>query len=184
MIDPADLRNVFDRAASLPPQDRAAFLAHACGDNVALRREVERLLAADARAGSVFSGDSSDGGSGSGASTSGERPGLTAGARLGPYVVVSALGAGGMGEVYKARDTRLDRSVAIKVLPADVVGSREARQRFEREAKAAAALAHAHICRLLDVGRHGGIDYLVMELLEGETLASRLRAGGSLSARR
>jgi serine/threonine protein kinase len=177
MIDPADLRDVFDRAASLPPQDRAAFLARACGDNVALRQEVERLLAADARAGSVFSGDSSDGESGSEPSTSGERVGLTAGARLGPYVVLSALGAGGMGEVYKARDTRLDRSVAIKVLPSDLVASPEARQRFEREAKAAAALAHAHICRLLDVGRQGDTDYLVMELLEGETLAARLLRG-------
>src|SRR6478609_7894635 len=130
MIDPGDLRDVFDRAASLPPQDRAAFLARACGDNVALRQEVERLLAADARAGSVFSSDSSDSGSGVEPSTSGERVGLTAGARLGPYVVVSALGAGGMGEVYKARDTRLDRSVAIKVLPAALVARAEARQRF------------------------------------------------------
>ena len=177
MIDPADLRDVFDRAASLPPQDRAAFLARACGDNAALRQEVERLLAADARAGSVFSGDSSDGGSGSRASASGELVGLTAGARLGPYVVLSALGAGGMGEVYKARDTRLDRSVAIKVLPSDLVASSEARQRFEREAKAAAALAHAHICRVLDVGRHGDTDYIVMELLDGETLAGRLLRG-------
>jgi eukaryotic-like serine/threonine-protein kinase len=102
---------------------------------------------------------------------------LSPGAHLGPYEVLGPIGAGGMGEVYRARDSRLGRDVAIKVLAADLVGSPEARQRFEREAKAAAALAHAHICRLLDVGRHGDTDYLVMELLEGETLASRLRRG-------
>jgi eukaryotic-like serine/threonine-protein kinase len=177
MIDPGDLRDVFDRAASLPAQDRAAFLARACGENAALRQEVERLLAADARAGSLFSGDSSDGDSGQRETGSTLRADLAPGTRLGPYVLVGSLGAGGMGEVYKARDTRLDRSVAIKVLPADLVGSSEARQRFEREARAAAALAHAHICRLLDVGRHGDTDYLVMELLDGETLASRLQRG-------
>ena len=176
MVDPTDLRAVFDRAASLPPQDRAAFLAQACGGNVALRQEVERLLAADARAGSVFGGDSS-GGTDSGETPPGSRPGLSPGARLGPYVVIGPLGAGGMGEVYKARDTRLDRTVALKVLPADRVFSPDAHQRFEREARAAAALAHAHICRLLDVGRQGDTDYLVMELLEGETLAERLKRG-------
>ena len=105
------------------------------------------------------------------------RPGLSPGTRLGPYVVISALGAGGMGEVYRGRDTRLDRTVAIKVLAPDLVGSPEARQRFNREAKAAAALAHPRICRLLDVGREGTIDYLVMEYLEGETLAARLLRG-------
>ena len=177
MIDPTDLRDVFDRAASLAPQDRAAFLAQVCGENVALRQEVERLLAADARAGSVFSADSSDGGTDSGETAPGSRPGLSPGARLGPYVVIGPLGAGGMGEVYKARDTRLDRTVALKVLPADRVSSPDARQRFEREARAAAALAHAHICRLLDVGRQGDTDYLVMELLDGETLAERLKRG-------
>jgi serine/threonine protein kinase len=99
---------------------------------------------------------------------------LPAGARLGPYEIVSPAGAGGMGEVYKARDTRLDRTVAIKVLPATLAGDPERRARFEREARAVAALSHPHICTLHDIGRDNGVDYLVMEHLEGETLADRL----------
>ncbi|HEY7573761.1 MAG TPA: protein kinase, partial [Thermoanaerobaculia bacterium] len=102
---------------------------------------------------------------------------LTAGSKLGPYEIVSPIGAGGMGEVYKAKDTRLDRSVAVKVLPAHLSDSAEFRQRFEREARAISALTHAHICTLYDVGREGGVDYLVMELLEGETLSNRLLKG-------
>src|SRR5262249_34132054 len=97
--------------------------------------------------------------------------------RLGPYEVLSPLGAGGMGEVYKARDTRLDRTVAIKVLPPQLSASEEMRQRFEREAKAISQLSHPHICALYDVGSEGGTEYLVMEYLEGETLATRLIRG-------
>jgi len=102
---------------------------------------------------------------------------LAPGARLGPYEVLSAIGAGGMGEVYKARDTRLDRTVAIKVLPAQVASDPDLRQRFEREARAVAALNHPHICTLYDVGHQDGIDFLVMEYLEGQTLAERLEKG-------
>ena len=99
---------------------------------------------------------------------------LAAGTRLGPYEVLSQIGAGGMGEVYKARDTRLDRTVAIKVLPDEVAANPDRRARFEREARAISHLNHPHICTLHDVGREGEIDYLVMEYLEGETLAQRL----------
>ena len=102
---------------------------------------------------------------------------LAPGVRLGPYEVVSALGAGGMGEVYKARDTRLDRTVAIKVLPEHVATDPELRQRFEREAKTISSLNHPHICTLYDVGNQDGIDFLVMEHLEGQTLAQRLSKG-------
>ena len=102
---------------------------------------------------------------------------LAPGVRLGPYEIVSALGAGGMGEVYKARDTRLDRMVAIKVLPEHVATDSELKQRFEREAKTISSLNHPHICTLHDVGSQDGIDFLVMEHLEGETLADRLRKG-------
>jgi eukaryotic-like serine/threonine-protein kinase len=102
---------------------------------------------------------------------------LTAGSRLGPYEILSSLGAGGMGEVYRARDTRLERTVAIKVLPAHLSSSPESRQRFEREAKTISQLSHPHICALHDVGREGETEYLVMEYLEGETLADRLLKG-------
>ena len=96
------------------------------------------------------------------------------GRRLGPYEILSAIGAGGMGEVYKARDTRLDRIVALKVLPTHLADRSELRERFEREAKTVASLNHPHICVLHDIGQQDGIDYLVMEYLEGETLAQRL----------
>ncbi len=136
-----------------------------------LRREVESLLAQDpAREGML------------------DRPvahlvddstltTLAAGARLGPYKIEAPIGAGGMGEVYQARDTRLNRIVAIKVLPPDLADSAASRERFEREARMIASLNHPHICTLHDVGHHGGMDYLVMEFLEGETLASRLTKG-------
>ena len=99
------------------------------------------------------------------------------GRRLGPYEILSAVGAGGMGEVYKARDTRLDRTVAIKVLPDHFENRSELRERFEREARTIASLNHPHICVLHDIGHQDGVDYLVLEYLEGETLAQRLMKG-------
>jgi hypothetical protein len=102
---------------------------------------------------------------------------LVSGTKLGPYEIQSALGAGGMGEVYRARDTRLDRIVAIKILPSHLSENAEARQRFEREARTISSLNHPNVCTLHDVGHQDGVDYLVMEYLEGETLADRLRKG-------
>jgi serine/threonine protein kinase len=102
---------------------------------------------------------------------------LNSGMRLGPYEILSPLGAGGMGEVYRALDTRLGRDVAVKVLPEALASSLETRQRFEREARTISQLSHPHICALYDVGREGETEYLVMELLEGETLAARLARG-------
>ncbi|TDI37347.1 MAG: serine/threonine protein kinase [Acidobacteria bacterium] len=102
---------------------------------------------------------------------------LTPGTRLGPYEIVSLIGKGGMGEVYKANDPRLDRTVAIKVLLEHLAASPERRQRFEREAKAISQLNHPHVCTLYDIGQHEGIDFLVMEYIEGETLADRLKRG-------
>ena len=102
---------------------------------------------------------------------------LTPGTRLGAYEVLALLGSGGMGEVYRARDTRLERVVAIKVLPASVAGDPDRRQRLDREARAISSLNHPHICTLYDVGHQDGVDYLVMELLEGQTLAERLTKG-------
>src|SRR3979490_1245852 len=102
---------------------------------------------------------------------------LTSGTMLGPYEIESALGAGGQGEVYRARDTRLDRPVAIKILPSHLCSNPEAEQRFDREARTISSLSHPHICHLYDVGSQDGASYLVMEYLEGETLADRLRKG-------
>src|SRR5450631_2612709 len=101
---------------------------------------------------------------------------LSTGTRLGPYEILAPLGAGGMGEVYRARDTRLERIVAIKVLAGELAESRELLQRFEREATIS-QLSHPHICALYDVGNQDGVEYLVMEYLEGETLADRLASG-------
>src|ERR1700736_1983 len=102
---------------------------------------------------------------------------LTPGTKLGPYEIQSPLGAGGMGEVYRARDTRLERVVAVKVLPANLSSDPSLRQRLEREAKAVSKLSHPHICTLHDIGHQDGVDFLVMELVEGETLEQRLIKG-------
>ena len=102
---------------------------------------------------------------------------LTLGARLGPYEVIGPIGAGGMGEVYRGRDTRLRRDVAIKVLPPAVSADPARRKRFEVEARAVAALSHPHICPIYDVGAEGELQYLVLELVQGETLAARLKRG-------
>src|SRR5260370_24414425 len=101
----------------------------------------------------------------------------TAGTRLGPYEIQSPLGAGGMGEVYRARDTRVHRTVAVKILPTHLGENPEFKERFEREARDIASLNHPHICHLYDIGSQEGTDFLVMEFLDGETLAERLRKG-------
>ncbi len=102
---------------------------------------------------------------------------LTSGTKLGPYEIVAPLGAGGMGEVYRARDTRLDRTVAIKILPSHLSDDALRRQRFEREAKVVSSLNHPHICTLYDIGRQDGVDFIVMEYVEGVTLRERLEKG-------
>lgn len=167
------VKALFEAAVALPPESRASFLASLGATDEDLRSAVARLLAAHDEAESfletppalpateaVFSPD-------------------LVGRLIGPYQVVSRIGVGGMGEVYKARDTRLDRSVAIKVLPASIAQDGNARERFEREARAVAAISHPHICVLHDVGHADGLDFLVMEHVPGETLSARL-AGGAL----
>ena len=101
---------------------------------------------------------------------------LAAGTRLGPYEILAPAGAGGMGEVYRSKDTRLDRIVAIKILPSGL-STLELRQRFEQEARVISSLSHPNICGLYDIGHQDGVDFLVLEYLEGETLESRLRHG-------
>ena len=102
---------------------------------------------------------------------------LAAGTRLGPYEILSPAGAGGMGEVYRARDTRLGRIVAVKVLPSALAQNVELRRRLEQEARSISKLSHPHICTLYDIGDHDGTVFLVLEYLEGETLDHRLRRG-------
>src|SRR5215467_2481860 len=102
---------------------------------------------------------------------------LASGTRLGPYEILAPAGAGGMGEVYRAKDTRLERTVAVKILPPQFSNDAVRKQRFEREAKTISSLNHPHICTLHDIGSQDGVDYLVMECMEGETLAKRLEKG-------
>ena len=167
--DWARVEELFHAALGREPAERVAFLREACGGNGDLRREVESLLAEEREAERLMEE------SAAGAVT--QRLAVVRGTRLGPYEVMDLLGAGGMGEVYRARDTRLGRDVAIKVLPEHVAHDREALARFGREARAVAALSHPHIASLFDIGETDGTHYLVLELLEGETLAARLRRG-------
>jgi Tol biopolymer transport system component len=146
--------------------ERRAYLDESCTEP-GLPREVESLLAAHEQGESSFMERSEAGSSQE----------LKSGTKLGPYEILARIGAGGMGEVYRARDTRLARIVAIKVLPAHLADRSDLRERFEREARTIASLNHPHVCTLHDVGRQGGTDYLVMEYLDGETLAQRLLKG-------
>ena len=179
----SQVKRVFQAALTQPPEQRRSFVGDQCGEDDALLREVEVLLAAHERAGNFVERpaieavvSSSTFGGLSGDVEPVERV-LEPGLRLGPYEVVDAIGRGGMGEVYRARDTRLGRTVAIKVLPAHVATNADLKQRFEREARALATISHPHICPVFDVGAQDGLDYLVMEHLDGETLAARLARG-------
>ena len=169
------IEQLYHAALEREASHRSAYLHEVCAGDEPLRNEVESLLSHGKTADGWLEGDAlkemaEDVFSKSiGHSLVGER--------LGPYEVLSAIAAGGMGEVYKARDTRLNRIVAIKVLPEQFANRAELRQRFEREARTIASLNHAHICTLYDVGQQDGTDYLVMEYLEGETLAERLKKG-------
>jgi eukaryotic-like serine/threonine-protein kinase len=161
---------IVGEALRVPPPERTRFVAAACADDESLRLEVERMLSARADAGTrreVLPGESED---------AGNLPRLE-GRTIGPYKIVRSVGAGGMGEVYEARDQRLNRTVAIKVLPRSLAKDREAAERFAREARAIAALNHPNICTLHDVGDDDGVAFLVMEYLEGESLSSRLTRG-------
>jgi len=156
-----------ERALARPAAEREGYLDQACAGDAELRAAVNALLAEQAGLGSFLDRPA----------WAAEPPCLAAGSRLGPYEIVAPIGAGGMGEVYKARDTRLDRTVAIKVLAPEISDDPARRARFEVEAKTIAGLSHAHICALYDVGTHDGSLFLVMEHLDGETLAARLRRG-------
>ena len=158
------IRKVLDAALDLAPEARLHYVAQACAGDPDLSREVTSLLAAHNKAGESFL----------------EKPALqtmmiSSGTKLGTYEVIGMLGAGGMGEVYRAQDSVLGREVAIKVLPAIFSGDRDRLRRFEQEARAAAALNHPNILSVYQFGVQDGFPYVVSELLQGETLRSRLQ---------
>jgi len=170
------LQELFEGALRLPVSERSAYLrAHAA--NEAIRAEVESLLAANDHAGEFMEQPAPA----REHDSLGDAPRVAAGTRFGAFEILELLGAGGMGEVYRARDTRLDRFVAVKVLSRDLDLATHGRERFGREARAISKLSHSHICTLHDVGTAdlGGreVPFLVLELLDGETLAARLRRG-------
>jgi serine/threonine protein kinase len=159
------IRDVLEKALELAPSERSVFLNSACSFDQSLRQEVETLLASenDVRSGFLQS--------------STRRVTLTSGTKLGDYEVKSLLGSGGMGEVYRARDSRLGRDVAIKVLPPFLSADSDRLRRFEQEARATAALNHPNILAVFQMGTYEGAPYLVSELLEGETLREQVKRG-------
>ncbi|MET0214408.1 MAG: serine/threonine-protein kinase, partial [Vicinamibacterales bacterium] len=179
------VRAVFEHALTLPGSARSKYVADTCGDSTGIRQQVERMLASHEQAMGFLETPVAV------SLTDLDLETNLEGTKIGPYLLGSRIGAGGMGEVYSAQDTRLGRTVAVKVLPAHVANDPQARERFDREARAIATLNHPHICVLHDVGeatvpagdqRSGHPDlvtvrYLVMELLQGETLAARLTRG-------
>ncbi len=170
------IQEVFATALERKPEARAAFLKEECRGDGDLMKEVESLLAShDAASARLLDSPAID--VLSSTPPRGAPPALTQGSRLGSYEIVSPLGAGGMGEVYRARDPRLKRDVAIKVLPRSLSGDPDALSRFEREALAVAALSHPNILSIFDFGNQDGVAYAVMELLEGETLRGKIEAG-------
>jgi TolB-like protein/Flp pilus assembly protein TadD len=166
------IESIFHEALATDPAGRASFLENACSDDPDLRREVESLLANEALASNFLESTAQA------PLASSPRPEpARVGERIGPYTILGLLGAGGMGEVFKAHDERLHRHVAIKFLSHRVADNPNSLERFAREARAASALNHPNICTVYDVGEAGGSPYLVMELLEGQSLKERTASG-------
>src|SRR5436190_7145214 len=161
------LEEIYSAALQRDASQRAEFVRHACAGNEDLRREIESLLGVDEKLGGFLETPAFEEVA---RSMADHLEHSLVGRTLGPYAVLSLLGLGGMGEVYAARDTRLGRLVALKILPADVAADPERKRRFLQEARAASALNHPHIVSLYDVGSEGGTDFLVMEYVRGKTL--------------
>lgn len=172
----ATVKRIHQSALDKDPSERAAFVRASCGGDETVLRDVQSLLSYEADAESFLEGPAMDLAR---RSSSEPHENTLAGRTLSHYQVVSLLGAGGMGEVYLGRDPRLDRTVAIKILPGDLAGDPERMQRFEREARAASALNHPNVATIYDVGESDGLHFIVMEHVEGETVAARV-AGRSL----
>jgi eukaryotic-like serine/threonine-protein kinase len=169
------VEKLFGDALVIEPEARSAFLDAACHNDPELKHLVEQLLMADERAGSFLEKPPFDFSTKAGIRSDGMP--LTRGTRLGPYEILALVGTGGMGEVYRARDTRLGRDVAVKILSTHLSMDPDLKRRFEREARAVSSLTHPNICCLYDIGSQDGINFIVMEYLEGETLADRLTTG-------
>ncbi len=175
------VKEVFQAALGQPAETREAFLRKACADDLEFEREVVSLLTAHDEAGTFLEAPAFDDQPDD--SDSAAPLTLDAGTRLGPYEIAAVIGSGGMGDVYRARDVRLGRDVAVKVLPRELAANADRRGRFEREARAASALNHPNIVAVYDTGWHEGVPFIVTELLEGQTLTERL-AQGSLPVRK
>ncbi len=168
------IEEIYQEALELSRDERAAFIQAATQGDESLRREIESLLSFQPKAEKFLAANAMH------SAAKGlvkDQIGSLVGQRIGAYKIVSFLGAGGMGEVYRAVDSRLSRTVAIKRLPAHLSERPDLRKRFEREARAISNLNHPHICTLYDIGEQDGFDFLVMEYLDGETLAERLKMG-------
>jgi len=176
------LKTLFGAAVAVPPGDRSRYLDDACAGDAGLRAELDALLASSDAAGDFLERPAGIGAAAALAPFLAAVEPLEPHRRLGPYEILAEIGAGGMGRVYRARDLRLDRVVALKVLPPAAARDVDARRRFDLEARAIAKLNHPHICALYDVGTHEpesghAVAFLVMEYLEGQTLAGRLESG-------
>ena len=175
-MGPAQWRQIeelYNSAGRLVPEQRPAFLEQVCAGDQKLRLELESLLAWEERAKPFLEQPALQ----LAAALLARTEGLPAGLTIGPYRIIAPLAAGGMGELYRARDTRLARDIALKFLPAQSAKDPQALERFKREARAASALNHLNICTLHDIGEHESRPYLVLELLEGESLKDRIAAG-------
>ena len=167
------INRLYYAALEVETKERVQFLEESCQGDSEMRKEVETLLAMHEKAGEFLDQPAIE----VVARQVSEEPPSLVGRQLGPYQIMGLLGSGGMGEVYKAKDTRLNRTVAIKVIPKHLTERKDLRLRFEREARALAGLNHPNICAVYDIGSHEGVDFLVMEYLEGGRLSERLKKG-------
>ncbi len=166
-----EVGQLYRAALEVEPERRAAFLAEACSGDETLRQEVESLFGYEAQRGGLIDQPALE----IAAQTlAKEQAGSPVGQNLGHYRILSLLGKGGMGEVYRARDTKLDRTVALKLLPAELAANQERMRRFVREAKAASALNHPHVATIYEIGEGDGISFIAMEYIEGQTLAAEI----------
>src|SRR5215510_1115580 len=165
------VEQLYHSALEREADQRTAFLAAACAGDDSLRREVETLLAHQSQAENLLETPVMEIAA---KALADDRTGSMTGQSLGSYQILSRLGAGGMGEVYCARDNRLDRTVALKILPVEVAADAERMRRFVREAKAASALNHPHVVTIYEIGEAGGVNFIAMEYIEGQTLATEI----------